>query len=63
MISETISGSTQAIKREQFKLLVQHKLEANDTLIVLKLDRLERDNIDVQHTIEKLTNYSESSAV
>jgi len=56
IISETISGSTQAMKREQFKLLVQHKLEANDTLIVLKLDRLGRDNIDVQQTIEKLTN-------
>jgi len=56
VISETISGSTQAMKRKQFKLLVDHKLEANDVLIVLKLDRLGRDNIDVQQTIEKLTN-------
>ncbi|PKH05499.1 recombinase family protein [Moritella sp. Urea-trap-13] len=55
VISETISGSIQAFKREQFKLLVEHKLEANDQLIVLKLDRLGRDNIDVQQTIEKLT--------
>lgn len=56
VISETVSGSTQAMKREQFKMLVDHKLEANDTLVVLKLDRLGRDNIDVQQTIEKLTN-------
>ena len=56
VISETVSGSTQAMKRKQFKLLVEHKLEANDQLIVLKLDRLGRDNIDVQQTIEKLTN-------
>ena len=55
VISETVSGSTQAFKRKQFKLLVDHKLEANDTLVVLKLDRLGRDNIDVQQTIEKLT--------
>jgi len=55
VISETVSGSTQAMKREQFKLLVDHKLETNDQLIVLKLDRLGRDNIDVQQTIEKLT--------
>lgn len=55
VISETISGSTQAMKREQFKLLVDHKLETNDRLIVLKLDRLGRDNIDVQQTIEILT--------
>ncbi|WP_413479593.1 recombinase family protein [Vibrio hibernica] len=55
VISETVSGSTQAFKRKQFKLLVEHKLEANDQLIVLKLDRLGRDNIDVQQTIEKLT--------
>lgn len=55
VISEMVSGSTQAMKREQFKLLVDHKLEENDQLIVLKLDRLGRDNIDVQQTIEKLT--------
>lgn len=55
VISETVSGSIQALKRKQFKLLVEHKLEAHDTLVVLKLDRLGRDNIDVQQTIEKLT--------
>jgi len=53
-ISETVSGSTQAMQRKQFRLLVEHKLEAGDTLVVLKLDRLGRDNIDVQQTIEML---------
>ena len=55
-ISETVSGSTQAMQRKQFKLLVEHKLESGDTLVVLKLDRLGRDNIDVQKTIEMLIN-------
>ena len=55
-ISEIVSGSTQAMQRKQFKLLVEHRLEAGDTLIVLKLDRLGRDNIDVQQTIELLIN-------
>jgi len=57
-ISEVVSGSTQAMQRKQFKLLVEHKLETDDTLIVLKLDRLGRDNIDVQQTIEMLINKS-----
>ncbi|MFV1873962.1 MAG: recombinase family protein [Oleiphilus sp.] len=55
-ISEIVSGSTQAMQRKQFKLLVEHKLEEGDTLVVLKLDRLGRDNIDVQQTIEMLIN-------
>ncbi|MFA0140512.1 recombinase family protein [Vibrio kanaloae] len=54
IISETISGSTKAMDRKQFSNLVEHKLEAGDTLIVLKLDRLGRDNIDVQQTISLL---------
>lgn len=54
VISETISGSVQAMKRPAFKALVEHKLEAGDTLVVLKLDRLGRDNIDVQETITAL---------
>mgnify|MGYP000591917531 FL=1 len=53
-ISETVSGGVQAMQRKQFKLLVEHKLETGDTLVVLKLDRLGRDNIDVQQTIEML---------
>lgn len=51
IISETVSGSTKAIDRKQFSNLVEHKLEEGDTLVVLKLDRLGRDNIDVQQTI------------
>ncbi len=54
VISETISGSTLATDREQFSNLVEHKIEAGDTLVVLKLDRLGRDNIDVQQTISLL---------
>lgn len=56
VISEKVSGSVQAMQREQFKLLVDHKLESGDTLVVLKLDRLGRDNIDLQQTINKLTD-------
>ncbi|HDY7818070.1 recombinase family protein [Vibrio vulnificus] len=55
VISETVSGSVLAMERKEFKTLVEHKLESGDTLVVLKLDRLGRDNIDVQQTIEKLT--------
>lgn len=54
VVSESVSGSTQAVKREGFSVLVNHKLERGDTLVVLKLDRLGRDNIDIQSTIELL---------
>lgn len=56
VVSETVSGSVEAMKRPAFKALVDHKLEAGDTLVVLKLDRLGRDNIDVQQTITTLTS-------
>lgn len=56
VVSETVSGGVQAMKRTEFKMLVEHKLEAGDTLVVLKLDRLGRDNIDVQQTITMLMN-------
>ena len=56
VISETCSGSTPTEKRAKFKNLVDNKLESGDTLIVLKLDRLGRDNINVQQTIQNLTN-------
>ncbi|MEA5243094.1 recombinase family protein [Vibrio parahaemolyticus] len=55
VISETVSGSVRAMERKEFKTLIEHKLEAGDMLVVLKLDRLGRDNIDVQQTIEQLT--------
>lgn len=54
VVSETISGSVQAMERPAFRSMVEHKLEPGDTLVVLKLDRLGRDNIDVQQTITKL---------
>ncbi len=55
VISETVSGSIEAMKREKFKMLINHQMEAGDMLVVLKLDRLGRDNIDVQKTINLLT--------
>jgi DNA invertase Pin-like site-specific DNA recombinase len=55
IITETISGSVQASKRPEFVKLLD-KLEFGDTLILLKLDRLGRDNIDVQQTILMLDN-------
>ncbi|EFF4796170.1 recombinase family protein [Escherichia coli] len=53
VVEEEISGSVQAMKRPKFKELVG-KLEPGDRVIVLKLDRLGRDNIDVQQTIDML---------
>ncbi|ELA7326707.1 recombinase family protein [Vibrio alginolyticus] len=58
VISETVSGSRKATDREQFSNLIEHKIEAGDTLVVLKLDRLGRDNIDVQQTISQLSEKS-----
>jgi len=54
VISETISGSVESMKRPEFSALVNHKLELGDVLVVLKIDRLGRDNIDVQKTINML---------
>jgi putative DNA-invertase from lambdoid prophage Rac len=53
-ISEVVSGGVHAMQRTAFKSLVEHKLEAGDTLVVAKLDRLGRDNVDVQNTITML---------
>lgn len=54
IISEVVSGGMQAMQRPAFKALVEHKLEAGDRLVVLKLDRLGRDSIDIQTTIKQL---------
>ncbi|ELP5233091.1 recombinase family protein [Klebsiella michiganensis] len=54
VVSETVSGGVQAMKRKGFADMVTHKLEAGDRLVVLKLDRLGRDNLDVQQTITML---------
>ena len=56
LIAETISGGVNAMERPAFKSMVKHSLESGDTLVVLKLDRLGRDNIDVQQTIQMLTD-------
>lgn len=56
VISEVVSGSREAMKREAFNNLVTNKLEAGDSLVVLKLDRLGRDNIDVQNTVTMLSD-------
>ncbi|HCG9220001.1 recombinase family protein [Vibrio parahaemolyticus] len=56
VVEETVSGSVCAMERKGFKAMVEHKLMKGDTLVVLKLDRLGRDNIDVQKTIEMLLN-------
>ncbi|EGA4303990.1 recombinase family protein [Salmonella enterica] len=53
VVSETISGAKPAMQRPEFVRLVD-RLEEGDTLVVLKLDRLGRDNIDVQQTITML---------
>lgn len=50
-ITEQISGSVPASQRKGFAKL-KEKLEAGDTLIVTKLDRLGRDSIDVQQNIQ-----------
>ncbi|MGI2798468.1 recombinase family protein [Photobacterium damselae] len=50
-ITEIISGGVRAMERPQFKNLVNNKIEKGDTLVIAKLDRLGRDNVDVQQTV------------
>ena len=54
VIAETVSGAVCAMERKGFRNMVENKLIKGDTLVVLKLDRLGRDNIDVQQTIDLL---------
>ena len=53
-VEERISGSIEAFKRPGFLQLTQ-KLEQGDTLVVTKLDRLGRDSLDVQKTVNWFT--------
>ncbi len=53
VVSETISGKVKASERPEWGRLID-RLESGDELVVLKLDRLGRDNIDVQQTISML---------
>ena len=52
-ITETVSGSVLAMERKGFLTLL-NKLEADDVLIVTKLDRLGRNAMDVRATVERL---------
>lgn len=51
-VEEQVSGSVPASQRPGFVKLLE-KLERGDTLVVTKLDRLGRDSIDVQQTVER----------
>jgi putative DNA-invertase from lambdoid prophage Rac len=53
VVSETVSGSVAAMERKGFAKLVDC-LEADDVLIVSKLDRLGRNAIDVRQTVDRL---------
>lgn len=55
VITETISGSTQASERPGFQKLLE-RMEKGDVLIVTKLDRLGRNAMDVRQTVESLAN-------
>lgn len=57
IVTETISGSVHAMKRKQFARLVD-RLEADDVLIVTKIDRLGRNSMDVRATVEALAERS-----
>nr|WP_262928054.1 recombinase family protein [Paraburkholderia phenoliruptrix] len=52
-VEETVSGSILAAERPGFAKLLDRPDEA-DTLVVTKLDRLDRNTTDVLGTVEKL---------
>ena len=51
-IEEQISGSVPAAQRPGFQRLLE-RLDEGDTLVVTKLDRIGRDSIDLQQTVER----------
>ncbi|RIX48376.1 MAG: recombinase family protein [Rhodocyclales bacterium GT-UBC] len=51
-IDEQISGSVPAAQRPGFQRLLG-RMDDGDTLVVTKLDRIGRDSIDVQQTVER----------
>lgn len=53
IVAETVSGSVPAMERSGFAKLLD-RLEAEDVLIVTKLDRLGRNAMDVRATVERL---------
>lgn len=50
-VEEKVSGSVPASQRPGFARLLD-RMESGDTLVVSKLDRIGRDSIDVQKTVE-----------
>ena len=54
VVTETISGSVPAMERPQFSRLLD-RMEAEDVLLVTKLDRLGRNAMDVRATVERLS--------
>lgn len=54
-IEEQISGSVPASQRPGFQRLFE-RMDEGDTLVVTKLDRIGRDSIDVQQTVERFLN-------
>lgn len=54
-IEEQISGSVPAAQRPGFQRLLE-RMDEGDTLVVTKLDRIGRDSIDVQQTVERFQN-------
>lgn len=50
-VEEKVSGSVPAQQRPGFSKLLD-RMESGDTLVVSKLDRIGRDSIDVQKTVE-----------
>jgi putative DNA-invertase from lambdoid prophage Rac len=55
IVTETISGGVRALARPEFTKLLD-RLEADDLLVVTKLDRLGRNIIDVRMTVDDLAN-------
>ena len=55
IVVETVSGSVSAMERKGFAKLVD-RVEADDVLIVTKLDRLGRNAMDVRATVERLAH-------
>jgi putative DNA-invertase from lambdoid prophage Rac len=53
VVSETVSGSSAMEQRPGFQRLLD-RLEANDVLVVTRLDRLGRNTVDVCITVAKL---------
>lgn len=54
IVDHGVSGGVAGMERPEFSNLVLNKLEPDDTLVVAKLDRLGRDNIDVQQIVQML---------